>query len=425
MSSTRERLLAVLLLGVIFTAGGGFLGYQFLYRPVAERQGYAATLTADIAKANDRVAAIQKDLPRLEKAKKRSLPADIDLARREYEGQVSRMLREAQFIPTSITIDSRPPETTGVPVVTPRKPAYSRLTYTVQARGTTESLVDFLEAFYSLDLLHQIKKISVQRVATATAPSAGGQGGSAPRNEVDVGLTLEAIVLDQAEKRKTLTTATPTGLASLASLASAKRDYGAIAGKDIFFGPPPVVQVAREEVKEPFDVTPYVRLTSVTRSEMWTPGEELALGLVGGGAAVVAPDPGRTVATVFDMLHRHEFEVEATAGGTPKSQGYYFIADRKRKMIASPFLALGDDSDNSRRYYRVVRLDSNGMLLQRVDPRGGARLVGGIVGGGLFAAAVPETVALWRVGQRLEEARELSADEARAFTRELPGRRGR
>ncbi|HEY8506072.1 MAG TPA: hypothetical protein VIL46_15910, partial [Gemmataceae bacterium] len=84
MSETRERFTALLLLGVIFLAGGGFLGYQFLYRPVADRDASIRELQKQIADREQRIAKIGKALPRLEQYKKLSLPADVDLARREY-----------------------------------------------------------------------------------------------------------------------------------------------------------------------------------------------------------------------------------------------------------------------------------------------------------------------------------------------------
>ncbi|VTS06168.1 hypothetical protein [Tuwongella immobilis] len=414
MQSARERVLAFLLLMAIFLIGGGFIGYQFLYKPVADRELTLAALQSEIDTANGKARGIERDLPRLAKMQQRSLPADIDMARREYEGQLSRMLREAQFSPTSIMIDPRPPETAGVPTIATRKPAYTRLNFVVQARGELINLVDFLAAFYELDLLHAVKKITVQKLATS-------RGADSRLNEVEVNLTVEALVMDTAEKRKTLMPAEKTGMSVLAT---PKRDYGAIAGKDVFFGsPPPPPQVTQQtETKIPeFDLSPYVRLTSVTRSEMWTPEEQTALSLVGGGLAITAPDPGRVTATIFDFLHRHEFEIEAMPDGPPRSQGYYYIGDRKRKMIGSPYLSLGEESDGSRKFYRIIRFEGEDLLLQQIDPRGlGVRQLGTLLGGGGYLPAFPEPVMRWHVGDLLQDASTLSNREARSWVRPAP-----
>src|SRR5262249_51277831 len=104
----RERTMTVVLMVVIFVMLAGFLGYQFIWSPIQDRNKQIANLREEISEREKRVTEITEQLPRYSQLRKLSLPADVDLARREYEMQLSGLLRRADFPASAITITPRP-----------------------------------------------------------------------------------------------------------------------------------------------------------------------------------------------------------------------------------------------------------------------------------------------------------------------------
>jgi len=157
---------------------------------------------------------------------------------------------------------------------------------------------------------------------------------------------------------------------------------------------------------------------------MWTPEEQTALSLIGGGVALMAPEPGEVSFELWDSAHNHTFKIDSMPDGT-RSQGFFYLRNEKRRMVPSPYLSMGEEADGSRRFYRVIRLENDSVLLQQVDPRGGTRLLGGLIGGGGFLPAIPEPVIRWRIGDYLKDAYPFEPDAARNWIRPLPPTRSR
>jgi hypothetical protein len=358
----REQRLSVAILAFIVLAAFGFFGYQFVLVPLKARDGQIANLQNEIDEKLARVQRIKKRQPDLEKWQKISLPADAvdpaakaapaaakpgaapeaahaDLARREYEDQLFKMFRASGFEADAITIVPKPPDTKTSPQLGNKKPIYSRLEFTVQLKGDMLSLVEWMEKFYKLRLLHQIRKLSIQRPLEAAAARAG-RGGA---NDLDITMTIEALVLDTAEVRKTLQPEKPV---DLPPVLAPSRQYASIAGKNIFYGPPPPVQRDRADM----DVTPYVRLDGITAS--------------GDG-------PG-WVATLWDMIHNHDYEVSPRSAGGFRVKVSYYINGRKRELRSGKdFLELkGDGSDDDEdgenpNRWQVVRINNRELILRK------------------------------------------------------------
>src|SRR5438876_1171278 len=156
-----------------------------------------------------------------------------------------------------------------------------------EIKSEIEDLVDFLERFYRTPLLHEIKKLDVRRPLTALIDT-GPQRQNA--NMLHIEMTVEALVLAGADKRKQLLPSvdwslagvdvltslcnSPTGLIMLSSgigptgplgppiLAAPARQYGSIAAKDVFYGPQKVAEQAVDNV----ETTENVYLTDITHS---------------------------------------------------------------------------------------------------------------------------------------------------------------
>jgi hypothetical protein len=278
----RERILAMAVLFIVVLAGGAFLFHLFFLAPLSERAASIASLQLDIERRQERISQVEADMPRLERARFLSLPADVDLARRDYEKFLSQLIFESDFTPGSITVTAKPADSKNAPQIVGKGAVYTRLSFSVNGHGKLASLVKFLEKFYRTGLEHQIKSLAISRPLTAN-PQQGA-------DELDINMTAEALILAGAEKRNQLMpgidrrlamvdvclglaqlpvglgmlaqTAGPTGPNGPGVLAEPARNYDAIAKRDIFFGEPPQAPPG-----ETVDVTRYWYLTDITQNE--------------------------------------------------------------------------------------------------------------------------------------------------------------
>ncbi len=227
--STRERTMAIVLLALLLVGGGGVGGYLFILQPIQQKQTAVANLETEVEKLRGKVTAIRQNAKRLAEARRRSLPADENLARREYTEMMVRLLRQADLhtgisVQPKLTQDSRSvpqlPEkkltvstssTTSTPspatsrVTNTGHPAYTRIVTTIDfKKADMWQVQDFLTSYYRLNILHQITSLSIK------SDSEGGGGAGRPkrsdedRRDLTVSLTSEAIILDGAEDRGTL-----------------------------------------------------------------------------------------------------------------------------------------------------------------------------------------------------------------------------
>jgi hypothetical protein len=292
--TVRERFLAMGVLGFITLAGVALLVFQFILTPLRDRKHSIGRLQDEIAEKRGRKYMIEAEKPKLELWRKQSLPADISLARLEYEKYLRELIRQSGFEGNSFSVTPRPLETrTGILTGPGKKePAFTSLGFAVKAQGELADLVDFMERFYRTPLLHEIKSMTITRPLTPLANPVGGavpRGQLQPKSELEVSMNIEALVLHDADSRSQLIPGIdrglaradvldtlcngPSGLALLpwavgptgpmgsGNLALPAREYASIAGKDIFYGPPAAVQIA-----EQVDATEYVYLTDITHT---------------------------------------------------------------------------------------------------------------------------------------------------------------
>jgi hypothetical protein len=278
--NTRERTLATIVLALVILGGGYFLVSQLVLAPLRARADNIAALKKEVDTKRGRITQIMAMRPQLDRWKHISLPADGDMARREYEKYLTELLRQSDFSPGTLSVSPRPIDTKSSPALPGGKgPVYTRLAFTIQGRGTLESLVKMMEHFYRTNLLQQIKTFTVQRPATTRA----GQG---PR-DLDINIGVEALIVNGAENRPSLQAmdrrlvlaaldvlgtkprgigglataammVSPTGPLGPGNLAQPRRDYPLLAAKNVFLGPSPLAQ--QEEV----DPTRFIYLTDIT-----------------------------------------------------------------------------------------------------------------------------------------------------------------
>jgi hypothetical protein len=263
--SSRERTLAVLLIALILTMAGGAAGYFLVYQPYQAKAGAAARLTRDVQDLEEKFEKVKRDKPRLDVARRQSLPADPYLARREYHEMLSRLLQQARIPLGYRVVEIKPSDAGGaVPLLpgTAKKPAYTKLAFEITfEKADMWAVHDFLVGYYKLDLLQQITAFEVKVEEQA---GAGRARNTADRRNLAGKLVTEALLLDGAENRRTLLPVSNAfaGVAGLAGattvtlvpemgrgltplqlapvLATKGRDYTFIVQSDIFHGPLPL-----------------------------------------------------------------------------------------------------------------------------------------------------------------------------------------
>jgi hypothetical protein len=295
--SVRERFLAAGVLGLLLLAGVGLMVSQFIISPLRERSRMIGDLKDKIVDKNIRVAEILAAKAKLELWRKQSLPADVGLARLEYEKFLRELFRLSGFEGSSFSVtpgklDAR----TGATGPGKKEQPFTPQTFAVEANGEEADLVEFLERFYRTPLLHQIKSMNISRDINPQANLGGPPGLRTPqasKNQLKVKMNIEALVLHDADKRNellpgvdrqlaaadvlgTLLSAPsgfalfpwavgPTGPGGPGILAVPSREYASIAGKDIFYGP----QIAPQQAMDNFDSLEHVFLTDITYGTRW------------------------------------------------------------------------------------------------------------------------------------------------------------
>lgn len=442
----REKVLAGVLGAVILLGVGGIGGYVGFYAPIQARYRNAAAIAAEVAEKEARLAAIRKEMPRLADAKARSLPADEEAARQEYEAALGRLLADAK-VPKGYTLRPKTPDSRAIPELGAKKPAYTRIGVEISLKKVDlATLTDFLDRYYRLNLLHQITRLQIKKPEAEAGGGAKPRSGTADRPDLDVTLVSEAIILDGAESRKSLLPvpvaaaavlggagyqhlrATPeaarglTPLQLAAVLAVPARDYFAVLAKDVFHGPLPPPPPPKKETPPPpkeepppppkEDIAGFIKLTGITRRS-----------------------DGTATADVKDVVNNFDYQIDLKEKAGKLSVAvakFYYIRDKRKSYESGGDLEIGDEASATARKFRVLGLDADGLVLAAKDgpakDDGGKKGFGGfgrrpappppapitaVVGGvGISAAApVPDKIYVWRVGQTLKSLAPLSAGD--------------
>ncbi len=431
----RDRSLAALLGGVLVLAVAGFLGYFLLYAPLQTKTAQADALAGEVAEQEAKLLKVRQELPRYQLAVKRSLPANVDQSRQEYDAVVTQLMRDAKVPRTSLTVKPKAVEGKAAPELSPKRPAYTRVGLEVTlSKVSLATVIDVLKRYYQLNLLQQITKFSVKK--SDQAKDAATPRGSlvADRADLDVTLVTEAIVLDGAEARRSLLPVSAgfgavgggaglltleqspgparglTPLQLVRTLAAADRDYSLLLVKDVFHGPPPpppAAVAAKPPAPPKEDTSAFIRVTGLARN----------------------PD-GSGTAVIEDLASKQEYVVDLAwvdAKLTPAvTKFYYSIKGVKKSYDPAPDLDIGEASSGTARQFRVVGFAEDGLVLADLSATGatpakrpapgGSRQRGGKAPAKVSTPveadgeASAERVYLWRLGQSLDQAAELTGE---------------
>jgi hypothetical protein len=323
----RERILAIIL-GAIAVLGGGYVLVAHVYQPALDgRDNRISQLDKDLATKEKQVRDAQAKKKQLDDWRKQSLPSNVNLSLGEYEKYLRDLFVKSGFQAGSFSIKHKEPaKAAATPAARAKKQSYSTLTFTVQGHGNLESLVKMFEGFHRTPLLHQVKTIDLLRPSTPRQDYRTG--------DLEVTLTIEALLLEGAENRDTLV-AKEAPAPTL--LAAAARTYSAIAARNIFFG------IAQPPPASDFEGNRYVYLTDITRNE-----------------------EGGIEAVLYDRYNNQEYVYVDKDGSSKKIDAFEMIRIRstgpkRRQAVDKEFDALAIPAR------QVVRIDDKEILFKVAD----------------------------------------------------------
>jgi hypothetical protein len=192
-------------------------------------------------------------------------------------------------------------------------------------------------------------------------------------------MTIEALVVDNAEKRATLKPEPiPKNVPKL--LARADGDYDSIAGKNVFFGPAPPSRERGPQEKE-VELADFLHLTDVTAGEGWCQ------------------------AGIFDRLARRMYVIRCE-GGKFVCERFDYQGGRDggrwKSWSKSPVLVLLGEDASVYRKYEVVKIGYGEIFLRPLDEKELVKraVMAAFAGAGQPVRALNEIDALMRTPER-------------------------
>ncbi len=202
----REKILALSAGGLVFVMLAWFLLFFGDSRSSTQLRAKAVQLREDLAKKQKSLAAALLEAKQLADWQKRALPSNYTLAQSLYRNWLSELAGRSNF--QKLTIVSSDDHTL--------RKAVTSISFTLNCRATLGDVTKFLYEFYSAGHLHQIRSLTLKPVENS--------------RELDVGMTIQALSLPDADRKDQLTKEPGHGL----KLASIDDYRGAIAKRDLF-----------------------------------------------------------------------------------------------------------------------------------------------------------------------------------------------
>jgi hypothetical protein len=335
----RERLLAIVV-GVLAIGIAGYFVQSWVGGRFAERRAKIARLEGEIKSFKRQVAAGQKAVQKLAAYEERSLPANPEIARTQYQNWLLDEVERAGLSEPEVAFGS----------LTQEKNLYDKQSFTVAAKGMLPQVVDLLHTFYSVDWLHRITRLTLVPVKDS--------------KQLEVHLTVEALSL----RRANIHELAPRPSRRL-TLAHRQAYHDAIVGRNLF-GPannaPRITAIGNKDV-------PLGRSTDLTvKGTDPDPLDKVRYRLVQSPdpEAKLDPDSGR-LSWSPKALGKYEFVVEAIDDGLPNK------ASRPEKIVLNVIDAPGPvakrlDFDHAKYTVltAVLDVDGQGEIWLHIRPTG-------------------------------------------------------
>jgi hypothetical protein len=242
----REKILLFAVLALVGLMGLRY-GYGWIEGQFDERNDRITSLESEISRKEMLVTKALRAKQRMIVYEARSLPADREAARSQYQNWLTGLVDKSGL---AGGVTSQVPQT--------QRGIFDRHTFTMNASGNLSQVVKFLYDFFSANHLHQLKGLSLK-------PTEKG-------SRLDVSMTVEAVSVPTAKNVDKLSVESSDRL----KLASAADYQKAIAGRNFFVAytaPSAKPSVASEGPTPPFDAAKYTTVSGIVnefgRPQVW------------------------------------------------------------------------------------------------------------------------------------------------------------
>src|SRR5262245_39734304 len=154
MNTSREKLFAAIV-GVVGTLVVGFFVYSWVAGQFSKRAAEKARLLDDIKKFDRTAMQGSAAAKKIAQYEERSLPANPEIARTRYQSWLVTEMEAAELIE---------PDVRFVSAQGSDKDPFIKQTFSVEAHGTLPQVVSLLHAFYGVDWLHRITRLTLRPV---------------------------------------------------------------------------------------------------------------------------------------------------------------------------------------------------------------------------------------------------------------------
>jgi hypothetical protein len=325
-SRDRSKMQLLILVGGFFVVVvGAILGIKAM-NGLSEKDTLITSLTKEVSDYEDKRMVQARQRAKYEQWRAISLPPDESIAKPHYKLFLQGLVRKHQmFLKSQITDAGHG----GVVSTRGTNTGFNPLGFNMTVEATLPRLIAFLQDFYSINLPHSIRTMSIAR---ASGESDG---------RLEVTMKIEVLTLANATNREFLAAlpgapllaidvltalkggpaglalgpwlATPTGLhgaRKLAAQVNAERQYTRLADKNVFIGlqPPSIVNGPGRADRE---VLKWVQLTGITSNIFAT--EAILLSRRTGKTYTLRAEGG------FDSFEIHDRDDRLVLKGTVKA----------------------------------------------------------------------------------------------------------
>lgn len=191
MTSEKRKILLLAAFGafLVFYSGEWLLN-TVLRGPLEQKQTLTRRLEKKIDDYKKELSKARTAGKRLEAWEKTSLPSDPQVARSLYQAWLLELVNHVEL--TDPNVNSSEPAN--------RKGQFYVLAFSIRGRGSLDTLTRFLFEFYRAGHLHQIRSLNITPMQKT--------------DELDLAISIEAIVLPGSERKDSLSVATSDRLVS-------------------------------------------------------------------------------------------------------------------------------------------------------------------------------------------------------------------
>ena len=234
--SSRERLLMFALIGILVAGVGGYVVLKQLIEPLRDLNSRISAQQEEINSAELALDQYMRDKPKLDAARKRSVPREAEQTASQYNiSYLQPMLAKSgltvEDVSHSIATEAKLP----APVGEIKKTGHQLMTFQMKAKGELGDVVTAIRTIQATPYEHRIKNLTIER-----------DGGKDASSKLTINMMIEVLMVAKTENKEL-----PPATMDLALLPD--RNYDDIGKKNIFVGALAQIEKVVIKVRDPVE----------------------------------------------------------------------------------------------------------------------------------------------------------------------------